>query len=172
MTKLNKLTILISSLALSCAAFAATSVNTMDITASVDGSCSVSSTGADFGAVVQFGGASSTGTIDVNCSSGLIYNVALDAGLQVQAGGTERSMASGADFIRYQLLKGSGTGGSGLEWGDTGFGNTFTQGNPVSSSGTGALQQFSFNLGVVSEGTNDYTPGANYSDTVTITVHF
>jgi len=88
MIKYYKLTILISSLSLSCAALAATSVTTMDITASVAGTCSVSSSGADFGPVVQFSGDTASGTIDVTCSSGLSYNVALDAGLQVQDGGS------------------------------------------------------------------------------------
>ncbi len=173
MTRIHKLTILVSSLSLSCAAFAATQTTTMPITASVAAACSVSSTGADFGPVIQFSGASASGTIDVNCSSGINYNVALDIGLHPQEGNSVRSMQSaGGDAIRYEIIKGSGTGGAGAPWGDAGLGNTFTGGSPASGFSTGTTQQLGFVVNVVQEGINVYTPGATYSDTVQITVDF
>ncbi len=172
MTKFSKLTILVSSLALSSAVFAGQEVTTMDITASVDAACSVSSAGADFGAVVPGNGDTASGTVDVNCSSGAAYSVALDAGQNPQDGGTVRSMLSGSDPIRYTILKGSGTGGAGQPWGDAGAGNTFPGGTVVTQSGTGAVQSLGMNLAVVGESQNTYTPGGNYSDTVQITVNF
>lgn len=172
MVRIYKLAILISSLSVSYAALAATTTTTMDIVASVAGSCSVTSSGADLGQVNPGNGDSASGTIDVNCSSGVNYNVALNAGLHVTDGGTVRSMDSGGDPIRYKILKGTLTGAPGTEWGDVGFANTFTAGTPVSSLGSGAVQSFGFSAQVVFEGSNTYTPGSSYSDTVTITVHF
>lgn len=172
MNRFSKLAVLVSSVSLSCAAFAATSATTMDITASVAAQCSVSSNGADLGQVFQGQGATTSGTIDVTCSNSTPYNVALNGGLHLQDGGTVRSMQSGSDPIRYQLLKGSGTGGGGVEWGDAGFGGTYIQGTTVTGVGTGVTQQLGFLVQVVNEGVNTYTPGGVYSDTVQITVHF
>jgi spore coat protein U-like protein len=173
MTRIHKLTILISSLSLSCAAVAATETTTMPITASVAAACSVSSAGADLGQIVAFTGASTSGTIDVNCSSGINYNVALNAGLHPLDGNSVRSMQSaGGDAIRYQIIKGSGTGGAGTEWGDSGLGNTYTAGTPALGFSNGTTQQLGFNVNIVGDGVNIYTPGATYSDTVQITVDF
>jgi spore coat protein U-like protein len=172
MTRIHKLTILVSSVSLSCAAVAATEITTMPITASVAASCSVSSTGADFGPVIQFGGASASGTINVNCSAGINYNVALNAGLHLNGNSVRSMQSAGGDAIRYEIIKGSGTGGAGAPWGDAGLGNTFTGGSPASGFSTGTTQQLSFVVNVVQEGVNVYTPGATYSDTVQITVDF
>jgi spore coat protein U-like protein len=173
MTRIHKLTILISSLSLSCAAVAATEITTMPITASVAAACSVSSTGADFGSIVAFTGANASGTIDVNCSPGINYNVALNSGLHPLDGNSVRSMQSaGGAAIRYQIIKGSGTGGAGTAWGDAGLGNTFTGGTPALGFSDGTTQQLNFNVNVVQDGVNVYTPGATYSDTVQITVDF
>ena len=176
MTKLQNFTILISSLLVSGAAFAATQTTTMPITASVAGTCSVSSAGADLGSVNAFGGASTSGSIEVNCSNGISYQVGLGAGLQPQESSSVRSMQSGGgDNIRYAITKGAGTGDPGSLWGDQGLGNgsgNTIPGTVVNGFGTGAAQILGMTVGIVSEGINTYTAGANYSDTVTITVNF
>lgn len=170
MTKFYKLTILIMSLSLSCAALAATTATTMDITASVPGSCSVTSTGADFGSVNQ--NSTSSGTIDVNCSAGIGYNVALDAGLHYDPVALSRNMqGAGSDTIRYTITGASGSGLGSSQWGDQGFGNTYPA-NTATNSGIGTTQQIVFDVSVSAAATNTFTAGESYSDTVTITVHF
>lgn len=170
MTNIHKLAIFISGLLISGLALAASISSTMDITATVAGSCSVSSTGAAFGPVNAVTGGSTTGTIDVNCESGAAYSIALDAGLHyVNDAEAIRFMenAPGA-IIGYVILDTN----SGLHWGDSSFANTYPLGDVVTGIGNGAIQQLAFDAALVVSALSTFTADTSYSDTVTITVHF
>lgn len=74
----------------------------LDVTADVGIACSVSATPIDFGTVDSFGGAVTTGTITVNCSSGIPLLIALDAGQHFD-GFRRNMMAPSAELLTYEL---------------------------------------------------------------------
>ena len=143
--------------------FAATDADDFDVTITITATCSIDTTTAD----VAFGSQASTATnvqnstatIDIICTNGTSYSIALNGG--ANADGTSRRMIGQTDagvFVPYELYSDNYT----TLWGD---GTTFGA-LKAGQTGTG-LTQSHIIYGQV--------PSANfsaqdYSDTVTATV--
>jgi spore coat protein U-like protein len=162
-------TLLVAAIALagvSGSALAATATATFNVTLTIESTCTINApTPTD----VVFGTHPSTATdiiatgqLNVNCTPGTAYTVALDDGQNSAAGGvTARKMAKGTDLVPYQLYSDSGRTAI---WGSTvGVG-----GNVVASSGNGGVQ----NLSVYGNVPSANFPAGAYSDVVTATITY
>lgn len=139
---------------------------TLPITAGVQNSCDVSALGdANLGSVPSTGGAvSGSTTISVTCPSGTPYNIGLAPSNGNTAGlGALTGTGGNTDQPPYQLRRNSVTGPI---WGNTA--STSGPGNGVGGTGNGAAQNYP--VFVTVPGSN-YAPD-DYSDTVTVTVHY
>lgn len=135
----------------------------------VSAACSVSASGIAFGELTSGVAKQSNGTISVTCQSGGPYKVAMNGGSNPLGTPLFRTMkhASLNEFVGYQLFKDSALT---QEWGDSGAGNLFPGGTPISGTGTGSAQQltvFGLQNGFISS-----TTLGSYSDTVLVTVIF
>jgi spore coat protein U-like protein len=147
-------------------ASAATTTTSMTVSANVLGTCVVSTTGIAFGTYdpVQATALTSSTTISTTCTSGLNYNIALDAGLGSGASTSNpRIMTSNtnpADTLAYGLFRDSGYT---QNWGNTVGTDT------VALAGTGAAQTTTV-YGQIAPGL--VTNTGQYLDTVTVTVSY
>ena len=132
----------------------------MEITATVAGACTVQATPIDFG-VYSGTQVDTAGQVTVTCNNGVVYNVALDAG--INSDGANRMLSNGTGAVLpYRLTY------AGADWGDAGVSNTYP-GDPVAGTGIGIPETFSVEARLF--GNIDVPPGV-YSDTVTVTVAF
>jgi spore coat protein U-like protein len=150
-------------MAFSVTTYAATETTTFDVNVTVVPACLVTATGITFPDYDGFNGVTSDGDVTVTCSSGVPYNIALDAGLYYAPG--LRRISDGMNFIQYALWQGV----SGPAWGDSDYANTYPAGSSLADTGDGTAQAHVVN-GTISLG-QSAPPGA-YSDTVTVTVHY
>jgi spore coat protein U-like protein len=130
------------------------------VTATVVPGCTIAATALNFGA---YGGTliNSTSIITVSCSSGVAYNVGLNAGTAAGATVTNRSMTGpGGTLLRYKLCRDAART---RNWGNTVGVDT------VSGNGIGSAQLWSV-FGQLPD-SQSVRPG-NYSDTITATVTF
>lgn len=146
------------------AAFAQSASTTFDVTITITSTCSIDTPAATD---VAFGPNPSTATnidaagqLNVNCTPGTDYDIALDEGLNAAGGGiSARAMANGADLVPYQLYQDAARS---VVWGNTL--NTDT----LAGTGTGTVQALPVYGRVPSAG----FPAATYTDTVTATVTY
>ena len=139
---------------------------TLPITAAIANDCNVSALGnANLGTVATTSGPIFGSTaISVTCPNGTPYNIGLAPSNGNSAGlGSLSGTGSNPDKPAYQLHRNSNTGPI---WGNTA--STSGAGNGASGTGNGAAQNFPVYVTVPDA---NYTPD-NYSDTVTVTVHF
>lgn len=140
-------------------AAATTTTTTFAVTASVQGTCSVSATALSFGAYTGTA-LTNSNTITVNCTGGTTYNVGLSAG----AGGsvTTRKMTGQylGGSLGYALYSNAGRS---VNWGQTVGTDT------VAGTGTGVAQSLTV-YGQIPTGTAPAADG--YSDTITATVTY
>ncbi|MEJ2574749.1 MAG: spore coat protein U domain-containing protein, partial [Gammaproteobacteria bacterium] len=87
------------------AASAATTTTNLAVSANVLGTCAVSTTGLAFGTYDPNQGTdlNQTATISTNCTTGIPYDIGLDAGMGAGATVTSRLMTSGANTLAYGL---------------------------------------------------------------------
>jgi spore coat protein U-like protein len=150
-------------ISLSGAAYGATTTGILDVSANVVPVCTVSTTAVSFGSYDGTAAVLENGDVTVNCATGTLYNIALDAGLNF-AGGW-RNISDGVNFISYALYKDT----IATEWGDFDFANTYTTGSSVGDTGAGTSQPhivYGKLFGAV------LGPTGPYTDVVTVTVHY
>jgi len=169
MNKHFRQAIILTGILISSAATAATETTTIDVTASVAGSCTVNSDPLTFGDVESGSETNASGAVTVNCSNGIVYRVGMNEGQHVQNG--ERAMTNpGGDFILYRIFKSP----ENIEWGDGSIGGSFPHAI-VNGTGNGLDQTLDF-LGVANPSgvfpVGSFTAGTDYSDVVTVTVQF
>lgn len=151
-------------LALFCGAVpgrAASISTTFNVTATVQASCGVTAADLDFGAYMPGSDAANDTTIDVTCTNGTAYTIALDGG-SVAHDVSARQMSDGnSHTLAYGLYT---TAGFTTAWGD-GTGATTT----VSGTGDGSAQPATV-FGQLPAG--QYVPAAPYADQITVTVTY
>ena len=145
------------------AAQAATATGTFNVTITITSECTVTNpTDMAFGshglltALVN-----QTSTFQVTCTNTTPYTIGLNAGLN--ASGSQRRMLGGVtntEFVNYNLYTDAGR--------TTAWGNA--SGSWVSATGNGSAQTYTVYGQVPAQATP--SPGANYQDTVTITVTY
>jgi spore coat protein U-like protein len=135
---------------------------TFTVRVDVIGYCTVSTGDLDFGSLVSFGGglpgAVAVGSIAVDCTTGVPYQVGLNGGLN-PGGWTGRQMAGSGSTLSYEIHQDAGRI---VPWGDIGSGQEL---NDVS---TGVIQSHSV-YGRIPTAMPAPPPGV-YQDTVTVTV--
>ncbi len=139
----------------------------LTVQATVVGAVTLTVQTLDFGALAQSENTDSTGTIIVNATNGTIYRITLDAGNNL-SGSIRRLKNSASDnFVNYWLYKDEART---LEWGDSGYGNTYPTGTPTEEqTGDGTDQPFTAYGRAEGCGTN---PAGSYQDFVLVTVHY
>jgi spore coat protein U-like protein len=153
------------SLVFGCAgeACAGTATATFNVTATVLGSCAVTAADLAFGTYNASDASPTTAnsTIDVTCTSGTSYTVALDGG-SVANDVTARAMSDGAAHsLSYALYT---TSGYSTIWGD-GTASTGT----VAGTGNGSAQALTVYGRIPA---NQYIAANTYTDQITVTVSY
>ncbi|MGE3303485.1 MAG: spore coat U domain-containing protein [Hyphomonadaceae bacterium] len=143
-------------------ACAATAQTTFQVTATVVPACAVTALDLEFPDYNPTSAAPTVGSTDVRitCTSGVAYNVGLDAGAGAGAAVGARKMADGAATLTYALYS---DGGYATVWGDTIGANT------VAGVGSGAQQILTVHGRI---GAQQPAPAGSYADTITVTVTF
>jgi spore coat protein U-like protein len=144
-------------------AIAAQTTASFTVTATVLASCQVAASDLDFGNYAPTSGTDTTAdtAIDVTCTNGTHYTIALDGG-SVAQDVTARAMSDGnSHSLSYGLYTSAGFT---TAWGD-GTGSTIT----VSGTGDGAAQSTTV-FGRLPAG--QYVPAATYNDHITVTVTY
>ncbi len=153
-------------LALASAAGAGTKTTTFQVSANVLKNCLVTANDLAFGDYVPSeGDISGQTTVDVRCTSGVDYTVALDFGVN---GGTDaaRFMSDGSQSLEYNLYRNAGET---EVWGD-GSGSSFTVGG--TGGGMGVANAIDV-YGVLPDSTaNQAVFDGTYTDTITVTVTY
>lgn len=144
---------------------AATATGNLSVTATVSGTCTLTTTAVAFGAYDPASGTddTATGAVTVTCTSGTDYTVSLDAGANETTPDdftTRRMKANTSDYLPYQLYQDAAHT---TAWGDTG-GAILT-----GQSGNGSAQAIDV-YGVVLK--NQYVAAGSYVDTVLVTVTY
>ena len=144
---------------------AATATGNLSVTATVSGTCTLTTSPVAFGTYDPASGTddTATGTVTVTCTSGTGYTVSLDAGANETTPNditTRRMKANTSDYLPYKLYQDSGLT---TEWGDTG-GAILT-----GQTGNGSAQAIDV-YGVVVK--NQYVAAGSYVDTVVVTVTY
>jgi spore coat protein U-like protein len=149
--------------AMPAAGIAATATTTFQVTATVISVCTVSATDLAFGNYDASAGApnDNSSTVNVTCSNGSPYTVALDAGTGSGATVAVRRMSNGGDTLDYSMYT---TAARVTVWGD-GTAGTSTQ----AGTGNGAAQAFTV-YGRIPTG--QFVTAGSYADTVTATVTY
>ncbi len=153
-------------IAVSGPASAASQTTNLNVSAILLPGCSVSTAPVSFGATVGSDVTYATGDVTVACNTGIVYNIALNAGNNY---GADRRLSNGQPspaYVEYQLHKDSSYA---TWWGDSDFGNTYSWGSSLADTGTSVSQSHTV-YGVLAQVTGQ--PPGDYTDTVTVTVHY
>ena len=167
---MRRFALILMVLAVPCAfaatALAATQTTNLNVSATMPIGCSVTTTGVNFGNVTYApDGGSATGDVTVNCTNGLPYNIALDGGMALM-GGTRTLIPAAFSVIYYWLYQDAGAS---IEWGDSDFNNSYSNGSSMGDTGSGANQSHPVYATFIGD---DQIPPGNYTDTVIVTVHY
>ena len=157
------LCILLYSFALTAHAY--TSKTNLSVSAVVPSKVVLSTTPMNFGIVstTKTTLAQATASITVNMVATQVYHITLDAGLHKL--GSRRMSDGMGNFVGYNLYQNASHT---TAWGDSGYGNTYTAGSALATTGTGADQVFT----VYGQFQSLPSKAGNYSDTITVTVHY
>lgn len=160
--KTARITAILAVAAAAPLAAAGTDTADLNVSATVSAVCNVTTTALDFGTVNPLTLASTdhtgTGTVNVNCSSGTAYTVALGNGDNYDTTNTARQMTDGSNMLTYELYSDAGHA--------TAWNATTTVAKTESDGVADALTVY----GLIPAGQNP--PNGAYSDTVTVTVTF
>ena len=141
----------------------ATATTTMNVTATVQATCTISTSAMAFGTYTGVV-LNSTATVTVTCTNTTPYTVGLNAGTGTSptATVTTRHMTGPSSAqLNYALTQDSGHA---TNWGNTGGTDT-----PASANGNGSAVNLTV-YGQIAAG--QYVTPGSYSDTVTATVNF
>ncbi|MCF7222651.1 spore coat U domain-containing protein [Lysobacter sp. TLK-CK17T] len=161
---LSTILVLAAAALLAHPAMAQTATTTFQVRITIQSSCTIDTpapTDVDFGTQPSSAtNVDAIGQLNVNCTPGTGYTIALDDGQNSGGGGVgARAMANGADLVPYQLYSDAART---TVWGET------TGTDTVAGTGTGAVQPYSVYGRVPSAN----FPAASYLDVVTATITF
>lgn len=146
------------------ASFAATATGSLSVTATVEATCSVSTSTVAFGTIDSSTANTATGTVSVTCTNGTTYSIALGDGGYYGADSTGRNMRSGTttyDYLPYELYQ---EDVHSTLWGDG------THGSVMSGlTGNGGAQPYTV-YGLIPSG--QYPKADTYGDAVVVTVTY
>ncbi len=142
-----------------------TTKNNLAVSAVVPAKVQLSTSPMNFGTVPTTKNtlARATASITINMVATQVYHITLDAGQHKL--GSRRMRNAVGNTIAYDLYQNTAYT---TAWGDSGYGNTFTAGNALASTGTGQNQVFT----VYGQLQALPTQAGNFSDTITVTVHY
>lgn len=146
-------------------AYAGSVGSVLDVSARVIPACFVSTTALDFGDYDTVSGITATGQIDVTCTEGTPYHMALDGGIHFT---TRRRMSSEftGEFLEYDLFSDPATS---KPWGDSDYDAT-TPWPSVADVGTGSLQSHTVYGDL--PGAQAVSLSDDYRDAVAVTIHY
>jgi spore coat protein U-like protein len=150
------------------AAYAGTATSSLDVNVNAVDACTLVSTGAvNFPDYDGSSDVNATGDVTVNCSTGVFYEIAFDAGLNYDPTDGFRKLTDGSgNFLSYYLTDPLGSFDVGDDSASCGS-STFIGGIPLSSVGDSTNQSNIVNGRIFSSQT---VPTGPYSDTVGVTV--
>lgn len=125
----------------------------------VEASCSITTTGGNFGTVTTQNNINNVQLADISItcdSSTETYRIGIDAGVNLS--GTRQLKHSNGDLMSYQLFQGN----SSLEWGDKELSPTSYPQASLGGSGSQVYQLYA------AASTKDQAPAGEYTDTVNI----
>lgn len=139
--------------------------NNLDVSVSVPATVSLILQPMDFGSTFNANATlQASANIIVNIDQSIPYNITLDAGLNFSG---ERRMSDGAGSFRSYLLYKDAVRTQ--LWGDSDFDGTYMNGSSVAGGATANVDQVHTVYGTSPAAA--INPG-NYSDAVTVTVHY
>jgi spore coat protein U-like protein len=151
------------------AANAGTATTTFQVTATMLSKCTATATALAFPNYTPGGGAvAANSTISVKCTKSSPYTVSLNAGATTGDAFTQRLMASGTNYLQYNLYT---TAGFTTVFGD----GTGATANSGTLTGAGmATANTTTVYGQVPDSTTNQAavPGTAYADTITVTVTY
>ena len=156
-------------LALAGTAQAATKQTTFQVSATVNPVCVVSAGAMNFGTYDATAALAATSQIDVRCTNGATYQVALSAGNGTY--GTRLLKGNGTNTMAYNLYSSDPSAGSASVWGDgststatvSGTGKGMASANAVPHTVYGQLPNIT---------ANQNAPTGTYTDTITVSVNY
>lgn len=136
--------------------------DTMNVTATVNASCSITANDLDFGVYDPLAGSpdDAATTLDLRCTNGTAYSITMNAGQGAGATITVRKMTAGANTLNYSLYSDAART---AVWGETGGVND------VAGAGDGTVQSIDV-YGRAPAAQN--VAAGSYSDIVTVTVTY
>ncbi|NOU00906.1 MAG: spore coat protein U domain-containing protein [Gallionella sp.] len=142
--------------------------STLNVSATVAVDCTVTTTAVNFGNLNATNTTFANGDISVNCTPGVPYHIALDAGLNLDAFGFRNlKQVAGTAAVEYVLSSVSTPFVS--EWGDADLSNTISRGASVADIGNGLSQPHT--VYGASDVVSGHPTGA-YTDIVNVTVFY
>jgi spore coat protein U-like protein len=166
MRKLLTASLVAASLAAAGAANAATATTTFGVSATVLKTCSVTANPLGFGNYTPGAGAlAANTTVNVKCTKGTPFTVALNGGTTTGGNITQRLMTNGTDTLQYNLYT---TAAFATLFGDG------TTGSTAPGTGTGLASAVAVTVfgSLPDNATNQAVSTGSYADTVGVTVTY
>ena len=163
MSSVRPLTLLLTLSTFPGFAFAQSATDTFSVTAEVIDACTITANDLDFGNYSAISGSNvdASSTLEVTCTNGTSYSVALDEGTTSGGTLTTRLMTDGSNTLDYNLYTSAART---TVWGD-GTSSSVT----VSGTGSGSLQSLSVYGRIPA---SQSVAIGSYSDTITATISF
>lgn len=142
-------------------------ISTFTVSVTITNDCKVTASDINFASAPIVSAFSTvSNTINVTCTKGTPYTVGLSDGNSVSAG--QRRMASGANYLSYEVYQGSST----VRWGSaTGQRRASSGADILPGPGTGnTVQGFNYNARVLTGQTTP--PAGTYTDILVLDVAF
>jgi len=162
---LSIVSLIVLSLIFSGITYAGQVNGTLPVSATVVGVCSVWTSAVNFGSVTGLEDVNANGDVTVNCPLDTTYNIALDAGLNMDQ--DQRRILNGTNWMNYALYQDAGLS---QEWGDSDYANTYASGTSLADTGSGVPQAHTVYGHLV--GFPGISADTVLTDTVTVTVYY